>query len=102
MCGGTLEIIPCSNVGHVFRSRAPYSSGGKIAVNLARLAAVWLDDYIVYFEREKWTGEAVSTVWSFLFLFFVLQITFYVNSVSRTVCVVHVLHTVVFRLIFIL
>lgn len=97
MCGGTLEIIPCSNVGHVFRSRAPYSSGGKIAVNLARLAAVWLDDYIVYFEREKWTGEAVSTVW----IFFVLQITLYVNSVSMTVCVVHVLQTTVFRLIYI-
>lgn len=95
MCGGTLEIIPCSNVGHVFRSRAPYSSGGKIAVNLARLAAVWLDDYIVYFEREKWSGEAVSTVC----IFFVLQITFYANSVSMTVCVVHVLHTIVFRLI---
>ncbi|KAK7109672.1 hypothetical protein V1264_013672 [Littorina saxatilis] len=55
MCDGTLEMIPCSNVGHVFRSRSPYGSGNNIATNLARLAAVWLDDYRVYFEQDKFS-----------------------------------------------
>ncbi|GAB1601103.1 polypeptide N-acetylgalactosaminyltransferase 11-like isoform X1 [Argonauta hians] len=51
MCGGRLEIIPCSRVGHVFRKRRPYPSpkGQDTMRNSLRLAYVWLDDYIKYF-----------------------------------------------------
>lgn len=52
MCGGTLEIIPCSHVGHVYRMRSPYPWGnGKNTLkrNLVRLAEVWLDDYKKFF-----------------------------------------------------
>uniref|UniRef100_UPI00358E5217 polypeptide N-acetylgalactosaminyltransferase 11 n=1 Tax=Myxine glutinosa TaxID=7769 RepID=UPI00358E5217 len=48
MCGGLLEIIPCSRVGHVFRRRRPYGSPGghdTTARNSLRLAHVWLDKY---------------------------------------------------------
>lgn len=50
-CGGRLEIIPCSRVGHVFRQFRPYGSpsGEDTATrNAARVAAVWLDEYQVF------------------------------------------------------
>ena len=51
MCGGALEIIPCSHVGHIFRKRSPYSwgSGNVLRKNSVRLAEVWLDDYKKYY-----------------------------------------------------
>lgn len=49
MCGGTLEIAPCSHVGHIFRKSTPYSfPGGTSRIvnhNNARLAEVWLDQW---------------------------------------------------------
>ncbi|KAL7016791.1 hypothetical protein ACKWTF_010137 [Chironomus riparius] len=52
MCGGTLEIIPCSHVGHVFRKKSPYKwrpGVDVIKVNLVRLVEVWLDEYGKYY-----------------------------------------------------
>ena len=52
MCGGTLEIIPCSHVGHIFRKVSPYqwrSSVNALRKNSVRLAEVWMDDYKHYY-----------------------------------------------------
>lgn len=53
MCGGSLEFLPCSQVGHIFREKMPYSkvngSGDVFRRNSIRLAEVWLDDYAQYF-----------------------------------------------------
>ncbi|XP_041633152.1 putative polypeptide N-acetylgalactosaminyltransferase 9 isoform X1 [Drosophila kikkawai] len=52
MCGGTLEIVPCSHVGHIFRKRSPYKWRSGVNVlrkNSVRLAEVWMDDYSQYY-----------------------------------------------------
>jgi len=52
MCGGTLEIVPCSHVGHIFRKRSPYKWRTGVNVlrrNSIRLAEVWLDEYKNYY-----------------------------------------------------
>ncbi|XP_064839073.1 polypeptide N-acetylgalactosaminyltransferase 12-like isoform X2 [Oncorhynchus masou masou] len=51
-CGGSLEIHPCSHVGHVFPKKAPYSRSKALA-NSVRAAEVWMDDYKeLYYHRN--------------------------------------------------
>ena len=49
MCGGEIEIVPCSRVGHIFRNDNPYSFPKDrmktVERNLGRVAEVWLDEY---------------------------------------------------------
>ncbi|XP_065053024.1 polypeptide N-acetylgalactosaminyltransferase 13-like [Rhopilema esculentum] len=58
MCGGNLEIVPCSRVGHIFRKEnSPYSFPNGVSKTLAknfnRLAEVWMDEYKELYYRRK-------------------------------------------------
>lgn len=55
MCGGSIEIIPCSRIGHVFRKRRPYGNNEKqdtMLKNSLRVAHVWMDNYKNYFLKN--------------------------------------------------
>merc|ERR1719322_1235163 len=64
MCGGSIEIVPCSRVGHIFRSFSPYKWTSKVKLpdyNYKRVAAVWMDNYKnYYFDRLGTTGASVE------------------------------------------
>ena len=61
MCGGAIEMLPCSRVGHVFRPKFPYSfptrpgsNIGPVSKNLMRVADVWMDDYSKHFYNIRY------------------------------------------------
>lgn len=58
-CGGRIEIIPCSRIGHVFRQKNPYVVHIPMVIrNLKRAAMVWLDEpYLSKFYSEHPTAR---------------------------------------------
>ncbi|XP_058853232.1 polypeptide N-acetylgalactosaminyltransferase 10-like isoform X1 [Acipenser ruthenus] len=55
MCGGRMEDIPCSRVGHIYRKYVPYKvpGGVSLARNLKRVAEVWMDEYAEYIYQRR-------------------------------------------------
>lgn len=61
-CGGSIEWVPCSRVGHVYRSFMPYSfgkladhkKGPLITINYKRVIETWFDEpYKEYFYTRE-------------------------------------------------
>ncbi|CAE8714805.1 unnamed protein product [Polarella glacialis] len=65
MCGGDIEYIPCSHVGHIFRTPLYWQGqvykvpGEEISRNKLRTAEVWMDEYksLVKFALAPLTPE---------------------------------------------
>uniref|UniRef100_A0A8C5DXG5 Polypeptide N-acetylgalactosaminyltransferase n=1 Tax=Gouania willdenowi TaxID=441366 RepID=A0A8C5DXG5_GOUWI len=47
LCGGSMEVLPCSRVAHVARMKKPYHSNIVLQMrrNALRVAEVWMDEY---------------------------------------------------------
>ncbi|GCB72990.1 hypothetical protein scyTo_0002289 [Scyliorhinus torazame] len=47
LCGGSMEVLPCSRVAHIERMKKPYNNdiGFYTKRNSLRVAEVWMDDY---------------------------------------------------------
>lgn len=61
-CGGSIEWVPCSRVGHVYRSFMPYTfgklaqkkKGPLITINYKRVIETWFDDkYKLFFYTRE-------------------------------------------------
>lgn len=58
-CGGSLEIHPCSHVGHVFPKKAPYARPNFLQ-NTVRAAEVWMDSYKQHFYNRNPAARKVK------------------------------------------
>ncbi|XP_035521617.1 probable polypeptide N-acetylgalactosaminyltransferase 8 [Morone saxatilis] len=47
LCGGSVEVVPCSRIAHIERAHKPYALDLNPAMkrNALRVAEIWLDDY---------------------------------------------------------
>ncbi|XP_067862050.1 polypeptide N-acetylgalactosaminyltransferase 15-like isoform X3 [Heptranchias perlo] len=55
LCGGSVEVLPCSRVGHVYWKNDPYSLPDEEIVmkNKIRVAEVWLDSFKeIFYKRD--------------------------------------------------
>ena len=64
-CGGRMDSIPCSHVGHIFRPTHPYYiPNDSHGTNTVRMAEVWMDDYkrLFYLHRPDLKSKTVGDV----------------------------------------
>ncbi|XP_062855729.1 polypeptide N-acetylgalactosaminyltransferase 18a [Trichomycterus rosablanca] len=47
LCGGSVEVLPCSRIAHIERAHKPYTEdlAGHVRRNALRVAEVWMDEF---------------------------------------------------------
>lgn len=63
LCGGQIEISPCSHVGHLFRKSSPYTFPGGVNEilnrNLGRVADVFLDEWKEFYFKFNHNANSI-------------------------------------------
>ncbi len=60
-CGGSMETVPCSRFGHVFREKNPYPVNvNQVIMNQKRMAAVWAQPMLEKFLSLKPNARAMD------------------------------------------
>ncbi|ESO97702.1 hypothetical protein LOTGIDRAFT_104326 [Lottia gigantea] len=61
-CGGKIEIVPCSRVGHIYRQVQPNNDKNDVNIkrNLLRVAHTWMDEYQQYVYDARPNLEGVE------------------------------------------
>ncbi|GCC29031.1 hypothetical protein chiPu_0007467 [Chiloscyllium punctatum] len=64
LCGGSVEVLPCSRVGHVYRKSVPYSPPYEeiVVKNKVRVAEVWLDSFKEIFYKQDMPSYLLSKI----------------------------------------
>ena len=62
MCNGSILLIPCSHVGHIFRPKSPikWSKDNPVVRNSMRVAEVWMDRYKLYYHEAASASAKVG------------------------------------------
>ncbi|XP_024065357.2 polypeptide N-acetylgalactosaminyltransferase 15 [Terrapene carolina triunguis] len=62
LCGGSVEILPCSRVGHIYRNRIPHTFPNEEATvrNKIRIAETWLDSFKEIFYKHDTAAFLIS------------------------------------------
>ncbi|NXJ64932.1 GLT15 acetylgalactosaminyltransferase, partial [Rostratula benghalensis] len=64
LCGGSVEVIPCSRVGHVYRDHFPHAFSYEDAIvrNKIRIAETWLGTFKENFYKHDTVAFLISKV----------------------------------------
>ncbi|XP_068008445.1 polypeptide N-acetylgalactosaminyltransferase 15 [Melanerpes formicivorus] len=62
LCGGSVEVIPCSRVGHVYRNHFPHAFSYEEAImrNKIRIAETWLGSFKENFYKHDTVAFLIS------------------------------------------
>ncbi|XP_059828336.1 polypeptide N-acetylgalactosaminyltransferase 15-like isoform X3 [Hypanus sabinus] len=66
LCGGSVEVLPCSRVGHVYQkhSHDPLPDEETTVKNKIRVAEVWLDSFKEIFYKRDLTAYLLSKLYN--------------------------------------